>query len=89
MSSMDMGGMGLDGNDLKRVMALMGSHLKDKEVDNIKLKLSKEYELKCKDMEKLHFERLTITKQESKRAFDITLENVKAIYEDEIKSLKV
>ena len=27
-------------------------------------------------------------KQETRRAFDVTMENMKAIYEDEIKSLK-
>lgn len=31
---------------------------------------------------------MQLTKQETKRAFDITLENMKTIYEDEIKQLK-
>ncbi len=29
-----------------------------------------------------------MTKQETRRAFDVTMENMKTIYEDEIKSLK-
>ena len=33
-------------------------------------------------------ERLHLTKQETRRAFDYTMENMKSIYEDEIKSLK-
>ncbi len=40
-------------------------------------------------MEKLHYERLQLTKQETKRAFDITLDNMKHIYDDEIKTLKI
>ena len=73
---------------MNKVMSLLGNHLKEKEIENIKIKLSKDYELKIKDMEKIHFERLTMTKLEAKRAFDLTLENVKSIYEDEIKALK-
>lgn len=79
---------GIDGKDLKRVMALLGNHLKDKDIENIKLKLSKDFELKLKDMEKINYERLMNTKAEAKRAFDVTLENVKNIYEDEIRALK-
>lgn len=79
---------GLDGKDIKKVMALIGTTLKEKEIDNIKLRLTKDFELKLKDMDRLHFERLQITKQETRRAFDVTMENMKTIYEDEIKSLK-
>lgn len=39
-------------------------------------------------MEKLHYERLQMTKQETRRAFDVTMENMKTIYEDEIRALK-
>lgn len=69
-------------------MSLLGNHLKEKEIENIKIKLSKDFELKIKEMEKVHFERLTVTKLEAKRAFDMTLENVKSIYDEEIKTLK-
>ena len=55
----------------------------------MKLKLSKEFELRIKDIEKQNLEKLMFSKQEAKRAFDVTLENVKTIYEDEIKQLKV
>lgn len=54
----------------------------------MKLRLSKEFEIKMKQMEKEHMERLHLTKQETRRAFDYTMENMKSIYEDEIKSLK-
>jgi hypothetical protein len=49
---------GVDAKDVKKVMALIGTTLKDKEIENIKLKLTKEFELKLKDMEKNHYERL-------------------------------
>jgi SMC interacting uncharacterized protein involved in chromosome segregation len=62
--------------------------LHQKELENLRLKMSKEYELKIKDLEKLHYERMQMTKQETKRAFDVTLENMKTIYDDEIKALK-
>lgn len=64
------------------------SQVQKMELENLRLKLTKEYELKIKDLEKLHYERMILTKQETKRAFDITLENMKTIYEDEIKLLK-
>jgi hypothetical protein len=54
----------------------------------MKLRLSKEFELKMKSMEKEHSERLHTTKYETRKAFDYTMENMKNIYEDEIKSLK-
>ncbi len=44
--------------------------------------------MKLKDQEKLHYERLQLTKQEAKRAFDMTLDNMKSIYDDEIRALK-
>jgi hypothetical protein len=44
--------------------------------------------LKLKDQEKLHYERLQQTKQDAKRAFDLTLDNMKSIYDDEIRALK-
>lgn len=81
-------GSSIAGPDLKKLIQMMGGQLKDKDLENIKLKLTKDYELKLKDMEKLHYERMTLTKQEAKRAFDMTLENVKSIYDDEIKALK-
>ena len=59
-----------------------------KELENLKLRISKEYELKLKDLERIHYERLQLTKQEAKRAFDMTLENMKTIYDDEIRALK-
>ena len=62
--------------------------MQSKDIEIAKVKLSKEYEIKIKDLEKIHFERMQLTKQETKRAFDITLENMKTIYEDEIKALK-
>ena len=44
--------------------------------------------MKLKDQEKLHYERLQQTKQDAKRAFDLTLDNMKSIYDDEIRALK-
>ena len=41
-----------------------------------------------KELERIHYERLQLTKQETRRAFDVTMENMKTIYEDEIKQLK-
>lgn len=55
------------------------SKVKEKDLENLKLKLTKEYELRIKDMEKNHLEKLMLTKQEAKRVFDVTLENVKNI----------
>jgi hypothetical protein len=40
----------------------MGTHLKEKELENVKLRLTKDYELKLKEMEKIHYERMTLTK---------------------------
>ena len=44
--------------------------------------------MKIKDLEKVHYERLQLTRQETKKAFEVTLENMKTIYEDEIKVIK-
>ncbi len=44
--------------------------------------------MKLRDQEKLHYERLQQTKHDAKRAFDLTLENMKTIYDDEIRALK-
>mmetsp|Transcript_34216 Transcript_34216/g.33439 ORF Transcript_34216/g.33439 Transcript_34216/m.33439 type:complete len:85 (+) Transcript_34216:1795-2049(+) len=73
---------------MKKIVQAMGKQFKDKDVENVKLKVSKEFEIRIKDMERSHFEKITLTKQEAKRAFDITLDNMKSIYEDEIKALK-
>ena len=62
--------------------------MKEKDVENLKLRLKNEYELKMKELERIHYERLQLTKQETRRAFDVTMENMKTIYEDEIKQLK-
>ncbi|CDW74480.1 guanylate-binding n-terminal domain containing protein [Stylonychia lemnae] len=78
----------LDQSDVKGILKLLGQQLQTKEFEIQRLKLTKEYELKMKDLEKIHYERLQLTKQETRRAFDITMENMKTIYEDEIKSLK-
>ena len=59
--------------------------MKEKDVENLKLRLKNEYELKMKELERIHYERLQLTKQETRRAFDVTMENMKTIYEDEIK----
>ncbi len=59
-----------------------------KDLENLRLKLTKDYELKIKEIEKVHYERMQVTRQETKKAFDITLENMKIIYEDEIKVVK-
>ena len=48
---------GMDSKELKRFLQLLGSQIKEKEIENIKLKISKEYELKMKDLEKVHYER--------------------------------
>ena len=54
----------------------------------MRLRLTRDYELKLKDLERVHMERLQTTKLDSKRAFDLTLENMKKIYDEEIKALK-
>ena len=54
----------------------------------MRLRLTKEYELKIKEMERVHSERMLTTKQDTKKAFESTLENMKQIYDDEIKALK-
>ena len=57
------GGSGaLNGLEMKKLMSIIGNQIKDKDLENLKLKLSKDYELKLKDMEKLHYERMTLTK---------------------------
>eukprot|EP00347_Sterkiella_histriomuscorum_P006351 403353091 len=78
----------VDSQDIKGILKMLGSQLHQKELETQRLKLSKDYELKIKDIEKLHYERLQMTKQETRRAFDVTMENMKTIYEDEIKQLK-
>lgn len=79
--------VGMSG-DFKQVMQMINGSIMSKEVENVKLRLTKEYEIKIKELEKLHYERMQLTKQETKKAFDITLDNMKAIYDDEIKALK-
>ena len=74
--------------DMNQVLSYLSSNLHQKDIENLRLKLTKDYELKIKDLEKLHYERMQLTKQETKRAFDVTLENMKTIYEDEIKVIK-
>ena len=84
----ELSGASLDAGDVKSVFKLLGQQLQQKELETQRLRLTKEYELKMKDMEKLHYERIQLTKQEMRKAFDLTNENVKTIYEDEVKSLK-
>lgn len=44
--------------DMKQMMSLINSQIHQKEVENVKLRLTKEYEIKIKDIEKLHYERM-------------------------------
>ena len=74
--------------DQKQVMNIIGNQMHQKDLENLRLKISKEYELKIKDIEKVHYERMQVTRQETKKAFDVTMENMKTIYEDEIKVVK-
>lgn len=85
----DGAGFKLGEGDLKQVMQYINNQVHERELENLKLRVTKEYEIKIKDLEKLHYERMQITKQETKRAFDVTLDNMKAIYDDEIKALKL
>ena len=43
-------------------MAILSNQLHEKDLDNLKLRLTKEYELKIKDLEKIHYERMQVTK---------------------------
>jgi hypothetical protein len=72
--------------NLKTILKTLSKEIQDRDVENMKLRLSKEFELKIKDMEKDHSERIHTTKSETRKAFDYTMENMKNIYEDEIKA---
>ena len=90
-ASSDLGDLNLNdvkGKDIGKIIHLLANSNAHKDIEFAKLKLTKDFELKIKDLEKLHYERMHMTKQETKRAFDVTLENMKTIYEDEIKALK-
>lgn len=82
------GGAGLGTEDVKKMLKFLGRELKDKELEVQKLRLTKDFELQLKDMERQNAERIALNKQETKRAFDLTMENMKSIYDDEIKELK-
>lgn len=43
--------------DLKKVLELLGRELKERDIENVRLKLSKEFELKVRDLERIHFEK--------------------------------
>ena len=47
---------------MKKFLSFIGTTIKEKDIENIKLKISKDFELKIKDLEKLHYERLQLTK---------------------------
>ena len=55
-------GLKMDGKDLKPLMTIISNQMHLKELENLKLRVSKEYELKLKDQEKIHYERLQLTK---------------------------
>ena len=48
----------LNPQDAKNLMAILSNQLHEKDLDNLKLRLTKEYELKIKDLEKIHYERM-------------------------------
>ena len=50
-------GGGTENLDLKKVLELLGRELKERDIENVKLKLSKEFELKVRDLERMHFEK--------------------------------
>ena len=77
-----------DPNDVANALSSLNQQLHQKEIENVRLRLTKEYELKIKEMERVHSERMLTTKQDTKKAFESTLENMKQIYDDEIKALK-
>ena len=43
---------------MNQVLSYLSSHLHQKDLENLRLKLTKDYELKIKDLEKLHYERM-------------------------------
>lgn len=56
------GNANISSSDWQQLMSLLNQTLSDREIENIKLKVSKDYELKMKDLEKIHYERLQMTK---------------------------
>jgi hypothetical protein len=59
--------------------------IKDKEIENIKLKLSLESEKKINLIERGYQDKLSHNKKEMKKVFEVTLMNMKSTYEDESK----
>lgn len=41
---------------------MLGNQINSKDVENVRLRVTKEYELKIKEIEKLHYERMQLTK---------------------------
>lgn len=62
--------------------------IKEKEIENIKLKCSLEYEKKVNKLEHDYKEKLNNNKKEMKKVFDLTMANMKSTYDDEIKVYK-
>lgn len=48
--------------EAKSMMQYMGGQLHSKDLENLKLRLTKEYEIKIKDLEKIHYERMQLMK---------------------------
>jgi hypothetical protein len=59
--------------------------IKEKEIENIKLKLSLESEKKVNMIERGYQDKLNNNKKEMKKVFEVTLMNMKSTYEDESK----
>ena len=83
----DLGDLGdlKSGQSVNKLIQILANSNQQKDIEFAKLKLTKDFELKMKDLEKLHYERMQIQKQEMKRGFDVTFDNMKTINEDEIK----
>ena len=62
--------------------------IKEKELENLKLKCSLEFEKKVNLVENEYKHKLNNNKKEMKKVFDLTMTNMKNTYDDEIKVYK-
>ena len=74
--------------ELKRTLEGVYRENLKRELENTKLKAEVEYERKLREIEKGYAEKVAIAKTETKKALEVTLENMKQTYEAEIRVVK-
>ena len=74
--------------EMKRTLEGVYRENLKRELENTKLKSEVEYERKLRDIERGYAEKVAIAKTETKKALEVTLENMKQTYEAEIRVVK-